>query len=58
MLDYNQFVAMSMQQRVFTMCEKLLEEIPPIIKKYKFSDFDINKLMGNFTYWFKQNKLR
>lgn len=50
MLDYNQFVAMSMQQRVFTMCEKLLEEIPPIVKKYKFSDFDINKLIDNFTY--------
>lgn len=40
------------------MYEKLLEEIPPIVKKYKFSDFDINKLIDNFTYWFKQNKLR
>lgn len=36
MLDYNQFVAMSMQQRVFTMCEKLLEKIPPILKNINF----------------------
>lgn len=39
------------------MCEKVLEEIPPIVKKYNFSDFDINKLIDNFTYWFKKKNL-
>lgn len=36
MLDHDQFVAMSMQKRVFTMCEKVLEEIPPIVKNIIF----------------------
>ena len=55
MLDYNQFVEMSMQQRISTMCEKVLEEIPSIVKKYKFSDFDLDKLINNFSYWFDEH---
>jgi hypothetical protein len=57
MLDYNQFVDMSDEQRVSEMCIKLLEEMPPIVKKYKFSDFDLDKFMNNLSGWFNEHGL-
>ncbi|MND82249.1 hypothetical protein D3C80_740720 [compost metagenome] len=54
MLDYNQFVVMTPDQRVSEMCKRLLEEMPPIVKKYKFPDFDLDKFMDNLTSWFNE----
>lgn len=54
MLDYNQFVVMTPDQRVSEMCKRLLEEMPPIVKKYKFPDFDLDKFMDNLTGWFNE----
>ena len=57
MLDYNQFIAMSNEQRVSEMCKKLLEEMPPIVRKYKFPDFDLDKFMDNLKSWFHEQAL-
>jgi hypothetical protein len=57
MLDYNQFVPMTNDQRVSEMCKKLLEEMPPIVKKYKFSDFDLDKFIDNLSGWFNEHGL-
>lgn len=54
MLDYHEFVSMTHEQRISAMCQKLLEEIPPIVRKYKFPDFDLDKFMNNLSYWFKE----
>ncbi|MOA19344.1 hypothetical protein D3C78_1397190 [compost metagenome] len=56
MLDYNQFVVMTPDQRVSEMCKRLLEEMPPIVKKYKFPDFDLDKFMDNLTSWFNEQR--
>ena len=53
-LDYHEFVSMTNEQRIYSICQKLLEKMPPIIKKYKFSDFDLDKFMNNLSYWFKE----
>ena len=52
MLDYHEFVAMTHEQRVTALCEKLLQEMPPIVRKYKFDDFDLDKLVSSLTSWF------
>lgn len=54
MLDYNQFVSITPEQRISEMCKKLLEEMPLIVKKYKFPDFDLDKFMDNLTSWFNE----
>lgn len=55
MLDYHEFVAMTHEQRVTALCEKLLEEMPPIVRKYKFKDFDLDKLVDNLNTWFSEH---
>ncbi|MDC4704647.1 hypothetical protein [Acinetobacter baumannii] len=55
MLDYHDFVAMTHEQRITTLCEKLLEEMPPIVRKYKFNDFDLDKLVNNLKIWFVEH---
>lgn len=57
MLDYDQFIVMTHEQRVSAMCKKLLEEMPPIVKKYKFPDFNLEKFMGNLSSWFNEHNL-
>lgn len=57
MLDYNQFVVMGNEERVSEMCKKLLEEMPPIVKKFKFPDFNLDKFMANLTSWFNEQGL-
>ncbi|WP_234857019.1 hypothetical protein [Acinetobacter junii] len=54
MLDYNQFVVMTSEQRVSEMCAKLLEEMPFIVKKYKFINFNLDKLIDNLKSWFHE----
>lgn len=41
MLDFNQFVIISPDERERIMVEKMFSEIPPIIAKYKLPDFDL-----------------
>lgn len=55
MLDYHKFVVMTHEQRVTALCEKLLQEMPPIVRKYKFDDFDLDKLESNLTTWFVEH---
>ncbi|ELW9270660.1 hypothetical protein RGO85_002636 [Acinetobacter baumannii] len=55
MLDYRKFVGMTHEQRVTALCEKLLQEMPPIVRKYKFDDFDLDKLVSNLKTWFVEH---
>ncbi|MFD1437928.1 hypothetical protein [Acinetobacter terrae] len=57
MLDYQTFVIMTPEQRVSELCKKLLTEMPPIVQKYKITDFDLDKLISNFSYWFNKYDL-
>lgn len=53
-LDYYQFVIMTHEQRVSELCNKLILEIPLTIKKYGIEDFDLDKLVSNFSQWFNK----
>ena len=52
MLDYNLFTKMTPDERISELCRKLLIEVPPIVNKYKFKDFDSDKLMTSLESWF------
>lgn len=52
MLDYNLFVNISPDERVIELCKALLLALPEVLKKYKFKDFDSDKLMTNLESWF------
>lgn len=54
-LDYYQFVIMTHEQRVSELCNKLILEIPLTIKKYGIEDFDLDKLVSNFSQWFNEH---
>jgi GGDEF domain-containing protein len=41
MLDLNQFKQIEQRERERIVAQKLISEIPPIIDRYKFNDFDL-----------------
>ncbi|MFN5307927.1 MAG: hypothetical protein ACK5C0_00560 [Candidatus Kapaibacterium sp.] len=41
MLDLNQFKQIEQREKERIVAQKLISEIPPIISKYKFTDFDL-----------------
>lgn len=43
MLDLSQFKTISQEQRNQIVIDKILDEVPTIVKKYKFKDFDTAK---------------
>jgi hypothetical protein len=43
MLDFLQFVKIEQKERDKIVAEKLIAEIPPIIARYKFEDFNLPK---------------
>lgn len=52
MLDLNQFKRIDQQERTQIVVDKLLNEVIPIIKKYKFEDFDKPKFEDDFNKFF------
>ncbi|RZF55980.1 hypothetical protein EXE30_04055 [Acinetobacter halotolerans] len=55
MLDYDKFSILSHKQRISEICRVLLTEIPLIVKKYKFKDFDLDLFINKLNYWFESN---
>jgi len=49
MLDYDVFVHAEQNDRNTLAARKLIEEIPLIIAKYKFEDFDLKKFQTDLT---------
>ena len=46
-----------MQQSLSELCEQLLSEITFVVKKYRFENFNSDKLMSNLINWFEMNNL-
>jgi|GEM_PF-1072940 len=57
MLNMYEFMSINDEERVRIVSVKLLEEIPPIIKKYKFKDFDLLKFETDLKNWLIGGKM-
>ncbi|MCZ8021498.1 MAG: hypothetical protein O9302_06970 [Cyclobacteriaceae bacterium] len=51
MLDLPYFLKITQVEREKIVVEKLIKEIPPIITKYKFEDFNIIKFQSDLKNW-------
>lgn len=51
MLDLNQFLKIEQKEREKIVVEKLINEIPAIIRKYRLEDFDILKFESDLKKW-------
>lgn len=51
MLDLNQFLQIDRKEREKVVVEKLIDEVPAIIRKYKLEDFDIQKFESDLKNW-------
>lgn len=54
MLDYNQFINVEQAVRNRIVVEKLIIEVPQIIAKYKFKDFDLPEFEKDFKRFLKK----
>ena len=54
MLDFYQFEKIEQTERNKIVAEKLIKEVPIIIAKYKFKDFDLPKFEADLTKCFKK----
>jgi hypothetical protein len=57
MLDLNQFKQITQEQRELLVAEKMRTEIPPVLKKYKFEQFDVDAFETDLRNWMKQVRL-
>ncbi|GEM66318.1 hypothetical protein SF1_43000 [Sphingobacterium faecium NBRC 15299] len=51
MLDLNQFLKIEQKEREKIVVEKLINEVPVIIRKYRLEDFDILKFESDLKKW-------
>ena len=49
MLDFELFVKITQQERNEIVFDKLIKEVPEMIAKYKFKDFDLPSFTHDFT---------
>ena len=50
MLDYYYFTSdITPEDRISVVAKKIMEEIPPIVKKYKLKDFDLDLFMEDIN---------
>jgi len=54
MLDFDQIKQADSTARKKIVAEKLVTEIPQIIAKYKFKDFDLTRFASDLRGWFEQ----
>jgi hypothetical protein len=55
MLDYNYFISdITPQHRIRYVSDKILEELPSVINKYKFKNFDLEIFMQDLKDYFKK----
>lgn len=53
MLDYNYFTSnITQEDRINAVAKKIIEEVPPILKKYKFKDFDADLFINDLKMYF------
>jgi hypothetical protein len=53
MLDYHYFISnITQEDRISTVAKKIFEEVPPIVKKYKLKDFDLDLFMSDLKNYF------
>jgi hypothetical protein len=55
MLDLDQMKNASPERRKRIVAEKLVTEVPQIIKKYKFRDFDLKRFSSDLIEWFEKH---
>jgi hypothetical protein len=54
MLDLEQFKQIDQAAREHIMAQKLVTDIPPIVAKYKFEDFDLPRFEADLKKWLKK----
>lgn len=54
MLDYYFTSEITQEERISSVVKKIIEEVPPIIKKYKLKDFDLDTFMEDIRGYFKK----
>jgi hypothetical protein len=55
MLDYYCFTSdITQEDRINVVAKKIMGEVPPIIKKYKLKDFDLDLFMNDLKKYFKE----
>ena len=52
MLDYEQFIVISQSERNKIVIKKLISEVPEVLAKYKFEDFNYSKFQKDFVSFF------
>lgn len=57
MLDFDTSQGLSNDQLVSEICKTILMKVPPVVEKYKFKDFHLEKFMANLKCWFELNEL-
>jgi hypothetical protein len=56
MLDLAVMTSSKTSTRKRIVAEKFLDEVPQIIAKYKFKEFDLPRFSADLRNWFKQNE--
>jgi len=54
MLDLEQMMQLDHESRRKIIAEKIVTELPLVLKKYKFKDFDLPRFSQDLSDWFKQ----
>ena len=57
MLDLDQFQQLNQVQRERIVAGRMLAELPPVLKKYKFGHFDVEAFDADLAQWLKQASL-
>ncbi|MCY0914180.1 hypothetical protein [Massilia antarctica] len=52
MLPFTEFVSASLEEREKKVVEAMLAEVPRIVRKYKFADFDTELFISHFNKYF------
>ncbi len=55
MLDLEQMMQLDHESRRRIIAEKIVTEVPLVLKKYKFKDFDLPRFSKDLSDWFKQH---
>ncbi len=54
MFDLQQFRTLQQEERERLVAAKIMTELPPVLKKYKFESFDAACFEADLGNWFKQ----
>ena len=57
MLNLDEFKQYTPEQRENTVATRVLAELPPVLRKYKFESFDVNALESDLRNWLQSASL-